>query len=213
MVASAETPPRADRPGRPRLAVWVTLVVSLGVLLTTYRVFGDLADGHDSPVFERLIQEMTAVFGGGLLYWPLARLVRRRPLDVERSFGGHAASAGVYLAALLTFAFLHTSWNWLSRSVVYAVVGLGRYDYGEMPLRYVMELGVQTISFAVLVVGLHAGRRLRHARERELRAIRLESALARAQVHNLRLQLQPHFLFNALNTISATLYRDPDAAD
>jgi len=41
----------------------------------------------------------------------------------------------------------------------------------------------------------------------------LETSLARAQLHSLRLRLQPHFLFNALNTVSSTMHTDPDAAD
>jgi LytS/YehU family sensor histidine kinase len=40
-----------------------------------------------------------------------------------------------------------------------------------------------------------------------------ELSLAQAELRNLRLQLQPHFLFNALNTISATMYDEPAAAD
>src|SRR5262249_784175 len=40
-------------------------------------------------------------------------------------------------------------------------------------------------------------------RERELRASQLESRLAQAQLEVLRMQLQPHFLFNTLHTISA----------
>jgi LytS/YehU family sensor histidine kinase len=41
----------------------------------------------------------------------------------------------------------------------------------------------------------------------------LEKSLAQAQLHNLRLQLQPHFLFNTLNTISAVMYEDVATAD
>lgn len=44
-------------------------------------------------------------------------------------------------------------------------------------------------------------------RERELRASQLESQLAHANLQALRMQLQPHFLFNTLNAI-ATLVRD-----
>jgi two-component system, LytTR family, sensor kinase len=82
-----------------------------------------------------------------------------------------------------------------------------------MPMRYWMELPLQVIWFTGLVAGLHAWSSLQAARERELRAAQLEGSLARAQLRNLRLQLQPHFLFNALNTISATMYDDPRAAD
>ena len=41
---------------------------------------------------------------------------------------------------------------------------------------------------------------------------RLEARLARAQLEGLKHQLQPHFLFNALNAISALIPGDPRAA-
>jgi two-component system LytT family sensor kinase len=51
-------------------------------------------------------------------------------------------------------------------------------------------------------------------RERELRASQLESRLAQAQLDVLRMQLQPHFLFNTLHTISAFMQEgEIDAAD
>ena len=37
--------------------------------------------------------------------------------------------------------------------------------------------------------------------------------MAQAQLQNLRLQLNPHFLFNTLNTISSVMYEDVPAAD
>ncbi len=46
-----------------------------------------------------------------------------------------------------------------------------------------------------------------------MQAAQLERYLAEAQLRSLRLQLQPHFLFNALNTISSEMYRDVAAAD
>jgi LytS/YehU family sensor histidine kinase len=46
---------------------------------------------------------------------------------------------------------------------------------------------------------------LRDLRERELRASQLESQLAVAQWQNLRSQLNPHFLFNVLNTSASQL--------
>src|SRR5262249_33165215 len=53
----------------------------------------------------------------------------------------------------------------------------------------------------------------RDARERELRLQTLERELAQAQLEMLQLQLRPHFLFNALNAVSAVMYEDPRAAD
>jgi two-component system LytT family sensor kinase len=53
----------------------------------------------------------------------------------------------------------------------------------------------------------------RRLREGELRTSRLQTQLTQAQLEALKMQLQPHFLFNTLHSISALLHRDPDAAD
>jgi len=52
----------------------------------------------------------------------------------------------------------------------------------------------------------------RESRNRELKALQLEGLLAQARLQTLRTQLQPHFLFNALNTISAFVEREPTMA-
>jgi len=53
----------------------------------------------------------------------------------------------------------------------------------------------------------------RQFRLRELKASQLEAQLAVAQLEVLKMQLQPHFLFNTLHAISALMYRDVGSAD
>ena len=50
-------------------------------------------------------------------------------------------------------------------------------------------------------------------RARDLRAAQLEHNLAQARLDALRLQLNPHFLFNALNSISALMFVDVNRAE
>ncbi len=50
-------------------------------------------------------------------------------------------------------------------------------------------------------------------RERERETYQLQAKLSQSQLDTLKLQLQPHFLFNALNGISTLVYRDPEIAD
>lgn len=50
-------------------------------------------------------------------------------------------------------------------------------------------------------------------RERELRAAELEKRLVEAKLHALQMQLNPHFLFNSLHSISALMHQDVEAAD
>jgi two-component system LytT family sensor kinase len=64
----------------------------------------------------------------------------------------------------------------------------------------------------VVLAANHARRYYRRLGERELRAARLETQLAEAQLGALRMQLDPHFLFNTLNSIGVLMRRDTDAA-
>lgn len=50
-------------------------------------------------------------------------------------------------------------------------------------------------------------------RERELRSSQLQAQLEKARLQSLKSQLQPHFLFNTLNSISALMLTNVEAAD
>ncbi|MBX7120706.1 MAG: histidine kinase [Opitutaceae bacterium] len=65
----------------------------------------------------------------------------------------------------------------------------------------------------VLVAGAHAFLFFRRSQERENRALQAESQLAQARLLALQSQLQPHFLFNTLNAISALIATAPKDAD
>src|SRR5438093_3414022 len=51
------------------------------------------------------------------------------------------------------------------------------------------------------------------SRERERRASALATGLVRTRLEVLRMQLNPHFLFNTLHAISALIHENPDDAD
>ena len=69
-----------------------------------------------------------------------------------------------------------------------------------------------TIYWATVVVA-HALHYYRGLREGEAKAGQLAAQLARAQLQALKMQIHPHFLFNTLNSISALLHKDVEAAD
>jgi LytS/YehU family sensor histidine kinase len=98
------------------------------------------------------------------------------------------------------------------RHGVYALAGL-TYTHPSWPYLFFYE-SVKVLLFASLwlgiIFGLESFSSWRNERERLLE---LQKHLAESQLAQLRAQLQPHFLFNALNTISSLMQVDVDRAD
>jgi LytS/YehU family sensor histidine kinase len=181
----------------------------LGLLLFLYRHLENVADRSRQSFLRPFVQEVGAAWIGVVLFFPVRALARRFPLHGP----GWARRVPIHVAAVLLFGTTYTSLMWLVRSLVFPLIGQGHYDYGAMPVRYFMELPVQVIVYGLFVTGVHVVDHYRATQARELAAAQVQGQLARAQLENLQLRLQPHFLFNALNTISSTMYDDPAAAD
>lgn len=69
------------------------------------------------------------------------------------------------------------------------------------------------IIYLLILSGHYAYDYYRKYRDREMRSLELEGRLTQAELHNLKAQLQPHFLFNTLHTISVLMMRDTAAAN
>jgi two-component system, LytTR family, sensor kinase len=188
---------------RARLALLVFgFATAFGLLEFAYRYLDILTrEQHESPLI-KLIEEMTGAYGAFACVPAVIWVTRRCPLDARnwlRNLPWH-------LITLVLASISVTSFMWGSRVVLFPMFGLGPYDYGTMPTRYFMEFPVQAIGYVItmFIVRFY---------DAQVRATQLEKSLAQAQLHNLRLQLQPHFLFNTLNTISSVMYEDVRVAD
>ena len=79
--------------------------------------------------------------------------------------------------------------------------------------RFFLNFDWEMMTYWALVAFVHALDYQRESQEREIAAAQLQTQLAEAQLEALQRQLHPHFLFNTLNTISALMHRDVNAAD
>jgi two-component system, LytTR family, sensor kinase len=198
-----------DRPPRVRWPIVFLLFTAAGLLRFTYFYLDDITRSSHGTFVRRLLEESTGAYAALLLFPLLIAVERRFPLSLGRWRSNWAA----HLATYAGYTAMHTTLLAVSRDVISPLIGNGAYDYGRMPVRYFMEAPEDFIAYCVFVAILTLIRVQNHLRVRELRTAAIERDAANARLEALSLRLQPHFLFNALNTISSVVYVDPVAAD
>jgi signal transduction histidine kinase len=77
----------------------------------------------------------------------------------------------------------------------------------------IFELSSTLFTYWAIVGVVYAFDYYRKYREQQLKASQLATQLAQAQLEALKMQLQPHFLFNTLHAISSLMHRNVEAAD
>ncbi len=131
--------------------------------------------------------------------FPLNRKIWRRGLLIYLPTGLLLALVRTFFPVLidvLLFGGMNDFRDWLPHKSFFLIT-----DYAAAFIFYAL----------VLTFG-QAMNYYKQFREEELRASRLEAQLSRAQLDALKMQLHPHFLFNALNSISALQMENTEAA-
>jgi hypothetical protein len=98
------------------------------------------------------------------------------------------------------------------RHAVYALLGAS-YPHDPWPRLFVyesMKISIFVGLFTAVRFGILSYQAMVEAKLRAQRAIALQQ---QAQLQRLAQQMQPHFLFNALNTISSLMHADVEKAD
>jgi two-component system, LytTR family, sensor kinase len=192
-----------------RLNFWLALVgaATLVGLLEAAQVYtGTAAMGRPVPWGRAMSSTMPSWYVLVALVPGILWLCRRFPLEPGRLL----PNLLVHAAGGVVFAVLHiTLASWLSDFVLYSV-GEGTWSFAmNLSRLFAIYFVIELMTYFGIVGAFHAfsyGRRAA-AREREaarlaLKTSRLEASLSRANLDSLRMQLNPHFLFNTLNAIS-----------
>jgi len=135
----------------------------------------------------------------------LRGIVRRFPLERGRLLRGLAVLGAAALAVIL----LRAAYVALLNPVLH-------FWYPSPPsLAVLFEGSVRNnlVMCCMLIGILHAWVYADRAQEHRVRIADLEAGLVQARLDALTAQLNPHFLFNALNSIAELTHRDPQAAE
>jgi two-component system LytT family sensor kinase len=130
-------------------------------------------------------------------------LARRHPIQRRnwiRSLIFHSVIA-LLCSLVVTSLELVISW----RAARYSTLLEGIAD-GSIPFTW------GAIVYGSILLAINARDNYARYRHEQLRASQLQNEVLRAQLQTLRMQLQPHFLFNTLHSISDLVLEDAEAA-
>lgn len=123
-------------------------------------------------------------------------------------------SLPVHVVAVFVTTTLHIGMAVTTRMLTYWAIGESTDSVRmEAQRMFFLNFDWEMMTYWAIVGLSHALAYRREAEARALKTSQLETRLVEAQLQSLQRQLQPHFLFNTLNTISALMHRDVDAAD
>jgi len=198
--------------GRHRALRWAAVDVVFWAALTflfagQYWVFSGL-DGQRVPFTATLVDQL-GMWAPCAVLAPLVALLTVR---VRFGEGRRLRAAAAHACAAVAFAVLGGG-------------AMGVLDWlmpgqaGPTPLAAAVGRGIvggftgYLLVYGLIVAAVQALAYGRESRERQVAAARLQSQLADARVHALTTQLQPHFLFNTLNAVSALVRSNPAQAE
>jgi hypothetical protein len=181
----------------------------LALVSASRMYFGYEAAGQPISAFDAV--------GSGVLEWglwaPLLPFVHRLARAFRFEHGRFARALLVHLAAGLVASLVEIGLFGACSAVIREL----RFGSGslraELAAGFLFKLHTGLVAYWAAVLGFLAWDYANRSRTEALRRERLDRALAESRLTALQAQLAPHFLFNALNTISASVRDDPAAAE
>jgi LytS/YehU family sensor histidine kinase len=189
----------------------------MGLMSAAINVTAEIADNYSKLTPQEifhiikfpLIDELTGVYTFWLLIPVILTFFKRYPLGKNNFLKRFP----IYLLFTIAVGLTHTLMMYISRLLIYPLLGFGIYDYGYIPFRIIMEYLKQFIIFWVTYSIYMVIKMNKEKEEQKIRTAKLEELLTKTRLEALKMQLNPHFLFNTLNMISSTMYDNLETAD
>lgn len=185
---------------RSRLMVYFGVWVVFGLLLAVVFVFGGRAPAAWSIQFAVPIALLLGM--QSLSFWWLAQAMPPGETPIVRFVLTWLAAAVVSLSIWLAASYAWAMW----------LLPQGR-SYPDAALAtFPLLIFAGAIGMTLAVLGHYLAGAFQRSRNAERRALELQVFAREAELKSLRAQLDPHFLFNSLNSIAALIGSDAAAA-
>ena len=181
-------------------------LLALFLAITTLQGLASTAALRAHGEVPALLPVLAGQFTGAIAAWMALPVVA---LSVRRAGvpdGRWARFGGTHLAGYVLFALAHLAAMLVLRALV--GVAIGRASFGPIGAQIAYEVRADLVLYPALAGVWYVALVRDERRASELRAARLEQALAESRLDALGARLDPHFLFNTLHTIGAVMHED-----
>lgn len=180
----------------------------IALLYSVERYFYSRLIGTPVSLTQLVPAELIFTYAWALLTPLVMYGARRFPVWGHASFGNWV----VQITAMVTFVVVHLALFSVSKVLLDSTSSRATLPqvFGQSLLTWTV---LDALVFCAIIIVHHAVVYYRVSKDRALRASQLETRLAQSQLQMLRMQLQPHFLFNTLHSISALMHKDVRRAD
>jgi two-component system LytT family sensor kinase len=214
-ASDSERAEGSTTPLRPRLLLTVATVLALSSTIQSWRLQA-LTDRTWALTLTLMAQLMVL----NTVYWYVPALLTPTIASIAQRYRlgvtNWTRTVAVHVASAFAYSILHTAAMVITRALLFQNYGRGMVPVGwwsYLQRQYLMQLDWMLATYFCLVALGHAIAYWREAEARAISAERLQTRLAEAHLQTLQRQLQPHFLFNTLHTISSLMRSDIEAAD
>lgn len=178
--------------------VSLAIATVLGLIGSAHHFAMMISNGNRMPWRHAMVMEMPFWYAAAVLTPALVWTLRRLP---DRAHG--VARVAEHIGIALTWIVLQTLLEMGARYILGTGLSGPAPSFAEMVVESLLNTSVgKLLIYAGIVGAIYAFTYYDLFRERELAASQLEARLAATQLRMLRMQLNPHFLFNAMNTIA-----------
>jgi hypothetical protein len=185
---------------RSRLILYLTVWIAFGLLLSEVIYFGGQAPAYWSFLFA---VPLTVLLGlQSLSFWYLVQSMPPGETPVGRMTLTWLVAGLVSLVAWLAAAYAWSQFL-LPEGQSYPPEAIG-----ALPLL----IFAGAIGILIAVLGHYLAGAFQRSRTAERKALELQVMAREAELRSLRAQLDPHFLFNSLNSVAALIGNDTQAA-
>ena len=191
---------------------WISfffIILSTGLVSYSRRQFAIVIHAEQMSQLHYIVTDASGAIISAILLSGVAWVSYNNPVWKRDMIG----TAWRYLLLATVHSLLHAVGSASMRHLGFSLLNLEVLNPESWGDVFQTELPAQLFMSTVTIATVHGLLFFQRSNAEQFRLLKIEQQLTKERLRSLQGQLNPHFLFNTLNTISAMMYEDAVAAD